>query len=361
MLTTAIAHAGEGVIITDAHGIIRYCNPAAEALTGYSAQEMLGQDARILKFLEHSKEFYDGLWSTITSGRVWNGQFANRKKDGSLFHEEATISPIYERGGKLNGFVAVKRDVTERLNLERQLRQAQKLESVGRLAAGVAHDYNNLLTVINGYAEMLRQLLDDGTPARNFADEISKAGEHAVAVTRQLMVFSRKQVGEPMPLDLNRLIARTIGMLERILGYDIEIVTRFDAELPGVMADPDQLRQVLVNLVVNARDAMPRGGTITICTRNVSADERAGPDTRPQAGIFAVAQRSGHRDGNRCGDKGSYFRSFFHLESRGARHGTWPFDSARYRSPVGRVDFPFRAGGFPGCGAECAKGAGALG
>ena len=272
-LAAAIEQAAEQVVIADLDGNIQYCNPAFEKITGYSKDEAVGQNPRILKSGKQSREFYENLWRTIKRGKVWSGQFTNRKKDGSLYSEDATISPIHDASGKVTGFVAVKRDVTERVNLENQLRQAQKLESVGRLAGGIAHDFNNLLTVINGYTDLLLNRLKEGDPLRDSVAEIQNAGERAACLTKQLLAFSRKQIIEPRPTDLNSLITENRAMFQRLLGEDIELVTKLDHSLGQIMADPGQIHQVLMNLAVNARDAMPGGGRLTIETANVEVDE----------------------------------------------------------------------------------------
>jgi len=279
-LMTAIEQAAEAVVITDIDGAIQYCNPAFERITGYSAGEVMGQNPRILKSGKQDAEFYERLWSAIKSGAVWSGHFTNKKKDGSLYEEEATISPIHDAADKITGFVSVKRDITERVSLESQLLQAQKLESLGRLAGGIAHDFNNLLTVINGYGDMLQGQIKEGDPLRESVAEICHAGIRAADLTRQLLAFSRKQFIEPQLVDLNQLIAVNRDMLRRLVGEDIDTETRLDASLGRVMADPGQILQVLMNLVANARDAMSKGGKLTIETRNVDVNE-AGAAAHP--------------------------------------------------------------------------------
>jgi two-component system, cell cycle sensor histidine kinase and response regulator CckA len=271
-LVTAIEQAAETVVVTDVDGNIRYCNPAFEKITGYPAAEVIGQNPRVLKSGKHDAQFYERLWTTIKSGEVWSGRFTNRKKDGSNYEEDATVSPIHDAVGNITGFVAVKRDITERANLENQLLQAQKLESVGRLAGGVAHDFNNLLTVINGYGDLLLRRLKEDDPLRDSVAEICHAGARAADLTRQLLAFSRKQLIEPHLVDINRLIAQNRDMLQRLVGEDIEIETCLNESLGGVMADPGQILQVVMNLVVNARDAMAKGGRLAIETGNVDVD-----------------------------------------------------------------------------------------
>ena len=280
-LVTAIEQTSETVVITDLEGAIQYCNPAFEKVTGYSKEEVVGQNPRLLKSGKHSAGFYQEMWATITQGKVWSGHLTNKKKDGSLYEEDATISPIRDASGKLSGFVAVKRDVTDRLQLEEQLRQAQKMESVGRLAGGVAHDFNNLLTVINGYSGFLLKKLKAGDPLREYADEIKAAGERAASLTKQLLAFSRKQLIEPKVLDLNTTIRQSAPMLQRLIGEDITLQTHLDDSLGKVLADPDQMHQVIMNLALNARDAMPDGGKVDIETRNVELSVESSSAIRP--------------------------------------------------------------------------------
>ena len=271
-LALAIEQSAEAVLITDLEGKIQYCNPAFERNSGYTHDEIVGRTPRFLKSGKQTKEFYEELWTTIKAGKVWSGHFMNRRKDGSLCEEDATISPIRDPAGEVTGFVAAKRDVTEQVALENRLKQAQKLESIGRLAGGVAHDFNNLLTVINGYSEMGLTRLPEGDPLRELLTQIRKAGERAEALTRQLLAFSRKQVIEPCPVNLNDLILESKKMLGRIVREDIDIVTNLHQEDCYVMADPGQLHQILMNLVVNARDAMPSGGRLTLRTSRRQID-----------------------------------------------------------------------------------------
>jgi two-component system cell cycle sensor histidine kinase/response regulator CckA len=295
-LATAIEQAGEQIVITDLDGVIQYCNPAFERITGYSKEEAVGAHPSLLKSGKHNTDFYDELWTTITNGEVWTGHFLNKKKDGSLYEEDATISPIRGASGKITGFVAVKRDVTQTLELMRQLLQSQKLESIGRLAGGVAHDFNNLLTVINGYSDFLITSLDRTHPLWSSADEIRKAGERAASLTKQLLAFSRKQVIEPRPLDLNTTIRGSEQMLQRLIGEDITLTARLDPFLGQVMADPEQIHQVILNLVINARDAMPSGGRLDITTENVevtSEEASIQPDAKMGRYVMMIVTDSG--------------------------------------------------------------------
>ncbi|MBI5397383.1 MAG: PAS domain S-box protein [Verrucomicrobia bacterium] len=271
-LATAVEQAAETVMITDADGAIQYVNPAFETTTGYTRQEAIGRTPRILKSGKHDDAFYKQMWATLGRGEVWTGRFINKRKDGTLYEVERNISPIRDADGRIVNYVSVGRDVTREAQLEDQLRQAQKMESVGRLAGGVAHDFNNLLTAILGYSDMTLKALPVTHPLRAHIEEVRAAGERAAALTRQLLAFSRKQVLQPQVLSLNDLVGNLSRMLHRLIGEDILLATVSDPAAGHVKADPGQIEQVITNLAVNARDAMPEGGTLTLQTANADLD-----------------------------------------------------------------------------------------
>jgi nitrogen fixation negative regulator NifL len=399
-LSRAVEQSPASVVITDLNGNIEYVNPGFTRVTGYSREEVLGKNPRVLKSGEAPPETYRALWDAITHGREWHGEFHNRRKDGSLYWELASISPIVGTDGRTTHFIAVKEDVTarkeaeealarnelyyrsliehaldltavlapdgrvlfaspsvERLlgirsdaakgrsifelvhaddatsvreriadvltrgarfehvelrmrhadgtwrllsavgkplppetgiegliinardlsgqkELEAQLRQSQKMDAIGRLAGGVAHDFNNLLTAILGYTEMLLADLGPDDPTRADLNEILTAGQRAAALTRQLLTFSRKQVEQVEPVDVSSLVRGLEKMLRRVIGEDIAFSCELPEDLGRVLADPSQIEQVLLNLVVNARDAMPKGGRLTITGARVT---RSGP------------------------------------------------------------------------------------
>jgi len=271
-LATALEQTVESVMITDVHANIQYVNPSFERITGFSRAEVMGKTPRILQSGEHDHAFYQELWDTLIAGRVWKGRFVNKKKDGTLYKEDATISPITNKHGKTISYVAVKRDVTREMKLEEQLRQAQKMESIGVLAGGVAHDFNNLLTTIMGNADLALMDLKEDTSAQRNVLEIQKAAQRAASLTRQLLTFSRKQIIQPAVLNLNHVVSNLEKMLRRLIGEDIDFLTAYEPEPWYVFVDPGQMEQVIMNLVVNARDAMPKGGKLTIETANVELD-----------------------------------------------------------------------------------------
>ncbi|HJQ27513.1 MAG TPA: PAS domain S-box protein [Blastocatellia bacterium] len=269
---SALQAAANAIVITDKRGKITWANPAFASLTGYATEEVLGKHPNLLKSGKQDRDFYKRLWHTVLSGQVWQGELINRRKDGSLYFEEQTITPVTNEAGEITNFVAIKQDVSKRTQLEDQLRQSQKMEAIGRLAGGVAHDFNNLLTVIVGYSQMGLDALGPDNPARLSIAEVLRAGQRAAALTNQLLAFSRKQVFQPKVFSLNETIADLQKMLCRLIGEDINLITALERDGCFVESDPGQLQQVIMNLVVNARDAMPDGGQLTINTSSVNID-----------------------------------------------------------------------------------------
>lgn len=273
---TALESAANAIVITDRQGTIFWVNAAFTKLTGYSFNEAIGKNPRILQSGEHPRSFYEDMWNKLLAGEIWRGELVNRRKDGQLYTEEMTITPVKDAHGEIARFIAIKQDITEQKALERQFRQAQKMEAVGQLAGGVAHDFNNLMGVILGYSEMLEEEFDPSNPNRSKMEQIRKAAVRAAALTRQLLAFSRQQVLQPVVMDLNSTVASMNKMLCRLISEDIKLVTTLQPQLWCVKADPTQVEQVLMNLVVNARDAMPDGGVLTLETANVELDESYG-------------------------------------------------------------------------------------
>ena len=290
-LMRAIEQSGETILITDANGSILYVNPAFTQSTGYSREEVLGRNPRILSSGTHDAAFYAKMWKTLRAGNTWEGQIVNKRKDGTLFTEQAAVSPVRDLSGRIVNFVAVKRDITDRLRaeeenraLQAQLAHSQKLDTVGRLAGGVAHDFNNMLQAILGYAEMALEQVSPDQPVRADLLEIQKAAQRSAALTRQLQTFARKQVALPQTLVLNEAVEGTFTMLRRLIGEGIRLVWKPGPEPGLVRIDPGQLDQVVANLCINARDAVGKSGLIEIATAAVeldSADARRLGDLAP--------------------------------------------------------------------------------
>ena len=269
--SAALDAAADAIVITDANGVIVWVNAAFTLLTGYSAAEAIGSTPRELVHSGSQDEsFYRHMWQTLTSGRVWRGEIVNRRKDGTRYHEDESITPVTTRG-QTTHYIAIKRDITARHTLERQFLQAQKMEVIGRLAGGIAHDFNNVLTVINGTAEIALGDLAPGDLLREEFKQIQDAGARATALARRLMLFSRSDVDVTRSdkVVIAALLTDFRAMLQRLIGEDITL--RMIAESGGaaVLGDAGQIEQVLLNLAINARDAMPRGGPLTIRSRDL--------------------------------------------------------------------------------------------
>jgi len=268
-VNAAIEQAQESIVITDAQGRIEYVNPAFCRASGYTAAEALGRTARLVKSGVHDDSFYRDLWDTIVAGRTWEGVITNRRKDGALYQVSQVIGPVRDAAGRTVNFVAVGRDVTRENRLEAQLLQAQKLEAVGQLAGGVAHDFNNALAGIMGYVDLALMDLGAEDPVRPMLLEVHRGADRAASIARQLLIFSRRQPVELVPLDLNGIVQGLVKMLRRLIGEDIALETTLCGGLGVVRGDGGQLEQVITNLCVNARDAMPRGGRLEVSTANV--------------------------------------------------------------------------------------------
>jgi PAS domain S-box-containing protein len=272
----AIQAVTQGILITDPSqpdNPIVYASPGLLRLTGYGAEEVIGRNCRFLQGRGTDQAAVARVRLAIQIGEPCTVELLNYRKDGTEFWNELSISPVRDDAGRVTHFVGVQADVTARRSLEEQFRQAQKMEAIGRLAGGVAHDFNNLLTVINGYSELLIERLSTSDASRELVVEINKAGERSAGLTRQLLAFSRQQILAPQILDLNEVVNETDKMLRRMIGEDIGLSTTLAPDLWTVLADPGQIEQVLMNLAVNARDAMPTGGQLMIQTRNVQQEQ----------------------------------------------------------------------------------------
>ncbi len=266
----ALQAAGNAIVITDARGVMEWGNDTFETLIGYTQAEIIGKPLLILNSKENA---YDGLtdriWEDLRAGKSWHGEYRTWRKGGGEYREESTITPVLDSRGRIAKIIVIKQDVTERRALEDALSQSRKMDSIGQLAGGVAHDFNNALMVILGYGDDLLRSLPPEHPRRQDVEEILKAGRHATNLTRQLLAFSRKQMLQPVVLDLNATMRNVEAMLRRLIGEDITLNVELAADLGRVKADPSQVEQVIMNLAVNARDAMPVGGCLTLGTANV--------------------------------------------------------------------------------------------
>ena len=282
-LRLAIEQSSEMVLVTDAEECIQYANPALLAGAGYTAEELVGRSVDVLRSADPAA--WGEVQALLRAGQSWSGRMRDRRRDGSHFTCEGTISPVFDEDGTIVAHVTVKRDITRELALTEQIHHAQKLDSIGRLAGGIAHDFNNMLHAILGNVEMA--LVDFGPEGelRELLEEIRSAASRSATLAGQMLAFAREQVVRPRLLDLNETVRPTLRMLERALGERIRTVWTGGTGLWRVRMDPSQVDQVLTNLCVNARDAIPGTGTLEISTENVRLDERA-------------AEASGHAPGD---------------------------------------------------------------
>ncbi|HTI69911.1 MAG TPA: PAS domain S-box protein [Candidatus Limnocylindria bacterium] len=285
LLASAVDQSKDSILITDAElnlpgPRILFVNPAFTQMTGYTAEEAIGKTPRILQGPLTDKAVLLRLRGNLERGESFTGEAINYRKDGKEFNLEWQIAPIRGFTGIITHFVATQHDVTERRKLEQQFRQSQKMEGIGQLAGGVAHDFNNILAVIQMHADLLT-----GSGSRNVTadaesvDQISMAVQRAAALTRQLLLFSSRERFQPRDLDLSESIIDTTRMLQRILGENIQLQLKLGSQPLGIHADAGMMNQVLLNLVVNARDAMPAGGRLVIQTSGVEFDDLVASET----------------------------------------------------------------------------------
>lgn len=322
LLAAAAQSAADAILITGVDGAIEYVNPAFEAMTGYAAAEVLGQNPRVLKSGQHDGAFYRRVFETVASGQSWHGQFVNRRKDGTLITCETSISRVCDPDGAVRNYISVSRDVTEEIRLRERLNRSQRLEAVGQLAGGIAHDFNNILQAILGYAVLNLDELPEDSSARRHNREICVAVQRASELTQQLLAFSRKQVLKREPHDLNEIVRSTTSMLRRVVRENILLDIIPGHHVGTVEADLGQMQQVLMNLCVNARDAMPEGGTIVIETENVTV-EPAYAQLNPwaRAGHFVLLTVSDTGCGMRTEVLDKIFEPFFTTKEEGSGTG----------------------------------------
>lgn len=256
----------------DLNGAVRSWNPAAERMFGWPADEVLG---RCLPIVPDAERYdFDSLLRRVISGANLSGVERRRvRKDGTVIEIAIWTSSVRDATGELSSILAVCADLSERKQIEAQLRQSQKMEAVGRLAGGLAHDFNNLLTVIVGFSSLALSKLDSADPIYTSILEVCKAGEKAAVLTQQLLTFSRQQRSEPRVIRLDEVLSGIQTMLQRMVGAETRLLLELSPDAGCVEADAHQIEQAIINLAINARDAMPDGGTITIEVRNVDIDE----------------------------------------------------------------------------------------
>lgn len=274
--SNALSAAANAVVITDKTGLIEWANRSFTLNSGYSAEEAFGKrPGELLKSGKHPPEFYQEMWETITRGEVWDGEITNKRKDGTLYQERMTITPIFAASGAITHYIAIKQDITQEKALETMYLRAQRLESIGTLAGGIAHDLNNILAPILMSGDLL--LNETLTPdQRKMVELIHESAKRGADVVRQVLAFARGEDGNRTEIQLRHLIVERCNVSRQTFPKNIQVEEQVPRDLWPVQADPTQIHQVLMNLMINARDAMPKGGTLTVtaCNRIIDKENR---------------------------------------------------------------------------------------
>ncbi len=326
LLSSAVKQSKESIMITEADldlpgPKIIFVNPAFIEMTGYSAADVLGMTPRILQGPLTDRAVLDRLRHNLEQGDVFAGETINYRKDGTAFHLEWQIAPLRNASSTITHFVAIQRDISERKRLEAQLIQSQKMETVGKLAGGVAHEFNSILTAIIGQSELLLADLPAGSPQTPKVAGIKQAAGRAAILTRQLLAYGRKQTLQPEMLNLNTVLASMAGTLRHLVGTNIDIRSVPAAGLQTVKADAGQISQVIMNMVINAHDAMPGGGKLTLETANVTFDQTS-VERYPElkAGDYVMLAISDTGTGMSAAVQARVFEPFF--STKGVGEGT---------------------------------------
>jgi len=272
LMDTAVRATPGGWLVTDAEGSIQWVNPGFTALTGYTLAEVTGKNPRVLRSSQQTTAFYTRMWQTIKRGEVWSGEVVNQRKDGGLYHEFMTIAPVRGADGTITQFVAMKQDITERKTLERQLARTQRLESIGLLASGIAHDLNNILAPISLSLELLKMKFP-GADGRRMVEVIENSARRGAGIVRQVLTFARGMDGARAEVQPKYLLKDIMSMIDETFPRNIRTELVVAPDIRPLTGDVTQLHQVLLNLAVNARDAMPAGGVLKLGAHNVTLDE----------------------------------------------------------------------------------------
>jgi PAS domain S-box-containing protein len=272
-LATAVEHAAEGIVIVETGGTVRYVNPAFESVSGYAREDIDGQNFRVLDHTGYKEDFYQTIWQNLSSGQVWSGHIVNKKKSGKTCELKMTISPIRNHSDEIISFVAMIRDVTLEVRMEKQILQSQKMEAIGTLAGGIAHDFNNILSAIMGYTELSLNELHQESTIRSRMEKVMKACHRAADLVKQILAFSRRSEKEMKPVNMVSIVNETVRLLRASLPATIEIRRKFNSRSGMILGDPTQIHQVLMNLCTNAAHAMEvRGGILGISLTDAKND-----------------------------------------------------------------------------------------
>jgi two-component system CheB/CheR fusion protein len=319
-LSSAVENCPSAIVITNAQGTIEYANPAFEKSSGYTAEEAIGNNPRILKSGRVDNNVYADLWGTISSGRVWKGELCNKRKSGELYWDIVSIAPLANEEGKITHYVGVQHDVSELRLLEQQLQHARKMEALGQLTGGIAHDFNNLLAIILGNLQLLSERVSDNK-TKELIDDAVTASERGSSLIHRLLAFSRRQPLAPQGTDLNEVMARMTDLLRRTLGEFVEVREVPRRGLWPTMIDRNELEHALINLAINARDAMPDGGVLTIETDNATVGDDGCHDPELAPGDYVSLAVSDTGSGMRQEVVERIFEPFFTTKETGKGTG----------------------------------------
>jgi PAS domain S-box-containing protein len=322
-LATAIEQVAEGIVITEKNGTIRYVNPAFERIMEYSREDISGRNFRHLDNTEHPEAFYKTVWETISAGNVWTGHIITYKKSGEVCELEITISPIRDNSDEISSFVTVTRDVTHEIQMEKQLRQAQKMEAIGTLAGGIAHDFNNILFPIMGYTQMTMKLVSENPKAKRYLEHVFKAAERAKDLVRQILTFSRRNEHKRYPLKLQPIIKESLKLLRASVPATIHLAQNIDKNCGYVLADPISVHQIVMNLCTNAYHAMrEKGGILELTLKEAEIDHEmliSNPGLKPGQYVCLTVSDTGHGISPEFMDK--IFEPFFTTKKTGEGTG----------------------------------------
>ncbi len=275
-LSSAVEQSPVAIIITDAQGRVQYVNPKYTEASGRTLEDILDQNTSVLRDGHPDEASYRLMLSTVHARREWRGELVSHRANGGQVWESVQVTSLRNPAGEITNLLCLREDITERKRLEQELRQSQKMESLGTLAGGIAHDFNNLLAIINGYADFCLNHSSDPAQARKSLQEIHRAAQRASGLVRQILTFSRKNEVHYAPFDLNHQVRELVALLAETFPRTVSFEVRLADKFPPLLADQSQVQQILLNLCVNARDAMPQGGTITVTTQVRSGAEFPG-------------------------------------------------------------------------------------
>jgi len=283
------------ICLLDANGRIKSWNGGAERIFGYAPTDIVGSHlGQLFQPLDTTRQLPQQVLDEAARSGTYESEVWNIRKDGSTLLTSLLLTALRNDDGALRGYTLVSRDITEQARIAEERMQSQKMEVIGRLAGSVAHDFNNLLTIVSGFAELLQSAMRPEESRRTYVDEILKAADQAASLTQQLLAFGRRQLLQPQVIDINEIITDMETMIRRLIGEDVDLVFRLGADPSHIRADPVQIQQALLNLVINARDAMPAGGTVTVATGNGPVVSALGVETGAGQLVTLVVSDTGH-------------------------------------------------------------------